>query len=616
MLPVTNISTYQFASLTDLKPLRERLLSLCKTWNLKGSILLSLEGINLFVAGARDKIDALIAELRTIPGLENLTPKISESDDQPFTRMLVKIKKEIISFGVEGIEPAKRTSPKLKAQELKKWLDEGRAVALLDTRNAYEIKLGTFENAIPIGIDHFRDFPDAVRKLPEEMKEMPIVMFCTGGIRCEKAGPFMEREGFKNIFQLDGGILKYFEEVGAAHYKGGCFVFDQRVGVDPSLQETQDKQCFICLAPVTRQDQIDPRYQLGKSCPSCFKTEEQVREETLLKRHEAVRRVTSPLPGSAPYDNYRPIKIPQKYDQFSLMSFLQEVFPHLPTSYWETEFASGHLLDNQKQKMAPAQIVRAGERYLHLLPATREPDVNAKIEILYEDQAIIVVNKPAPLPMHASGRFHRNTLQFILNEVYHPAIPRPAHRLDANTTGVVVLARSKHYAGLLQPQFAQGKVEKKYFARIQGHPLEDVFVCDWAIGADPIDVGARRVDENGLAALTHFQVIERHADGTSLVEARPLTGRTNQIRIHLWKAGFPICGDALYLPGEKLGTQQTNSVGETPLFLHAHAIKFTHPLTKKWVEFSVPISWSGALKNYLPFHLSSSVPTRDSGKRL
>ena len=124
---------------------------------------------------------------------------------------------------------------------------------MLDTRNDYEVKLGTFRNAVPIGIDHFREFPGAVARLPPGLKEQAIVMFCTGGIRCEKAGPFMEREGFKSIFQLDGGILKYFEECGAEHYDGECFVFDQRVGVDPSLHETGSSQCFACQTPPGRE---------------------------------------------------------------------------------------------------------------------------------------------------------------------------------------------------------------------------------------------------------------------------------------------------------------------------------------------------------------------------
>ena len=137
--------------------------------------------------------------------------------------MLVRIKKEIIAFGVPGIEPAKRTAPKLAPQELKRWLDEGRPVTLLDTRNDYEVKAGTFKNAVTLGIDHFRNFPAAVQQLPAELKQQPIVMFCTGGIRCEKAGPYMEREGFEQVFQLDGGILKYFEECGGDALRGRVF---------------------------------------------------------------------------------------------------------------------------------------------------------------------------------------------------------------------------------------------------------------------------------------------------------------------------------------------------------------------------------------------------------
>ena len=161
---ILNIAAYKFVSLPELRSLRARLLALCKSWELKGTILLSAEGINLFVAGERGKIELLLVELRNVPGLEDLSPKISETEHQPFTKMLVRIKKEIIAFGVEGIEPGKRTSPKLAAKELKQWLDEGRPVTLLDTRNDYEVKLGTFKNALPIGVDHFREFPDAVRK--------------------------------------------------------------------------------------------------------------------------------------------------------------------------------------------------------------------------------------------------------------------------------------------------------------------------------------------------------------------------------------------------------------------------------------------------------------------
>ena len=220
MSAVTNISTYRFAELTGLKDLRESLINDCKAWELKGTILLSTEGINLFVAGAAESINLLLGKLRIIPGLEGLEPKVSISDKQPFNRMLVRLKKEIISFGMESIRPANYTSPKISAAELKRWLDEGRPVTLLDTRNDYEVKLGTFKGSIIPNINTFREFPAAVRKLPDALKDQPVVMFCTGGIRCEKAGPFMENEGFSNIYQLDGGILKYFEECGGEHYEG------------------------------------------------------------------------------------------------------------------------------------------------------------------------------------------------------------------------------------------------------------------------------------------------------------------------------------------------------------------------------------------------------------
>lgn len=214
----------------------------------------------------------LLTELRGIPGLADLQPKISSSASQPFARMLVKIKKEIIAFGVEGIDPFKRPTPKLESRQLKQWMDEGRPLTLLDTRNNYEVKLGTFKNALPVGVDHFREFPDAVLRLPERLKEEPLVIFCTGGIRCEKAGPYLEREGFKNVYQLDGGILKYFEECGGDHYTGECFVFDQRVGLDPGLKETPAVQCFVCLTPLGVEEQSDPRYVIGQSCPACFKS--------------------------------------------------------------------------------------------------------------------------------------------------------------------------------------------------------------------------------------------------------------------------------------------------------------------------------------------------------
>lgn len=265
-----NISVYKFAPLTELVPLRDRLRVQCSELGLRGTILLSAEGINLFVAGTRASIDALLVTLRAVPGLQDLAPKESLSDEQPFNRMLVKIKKEIIAFGIEGIDPARNPAPKLSARTLKQWLDEGRPVTLLDTRNDFEIRMGTFRGAVAAGIEHFREFPDAVRRLPEAMKHQPIVMFCTGGIRCEKAGPFMQREGFEQVHQLEGGILKYFEECGGAHYDGECFVFDRRVGVDPSLQETNSVLCYNCQLPLKEAEQKHPHFVPDVSCPHCY----------------------------------------------------------------------------------------------------------------------------------------------------------------------------------------------------------------------------------------------------------------------------------------------------------------------------------------------------------
>ncbi|MET0263812.1 MAG: rhodanese-like domain-containing protein, partial [Rariglobus sp.] len=265
---VLNISAYKFTPLPleQLPALRVQLVGVCAANRLRGTILLSTEGINLFVAGLPENIAALVTSVRTIAGLEDFAPKESFSGEPPFNRMLVKIKKEIIAFGVDGIDPSKRTAPKLPAKTLKQWLDEGRPVTLLDTRNDYEVRMGTFRGAVPAGVDNFRNFPAAVGKLPEELKKQPIVMFCTGGIRCEKAGPFMEREGFEQVFQLDGGILKYFEECGGAHYDGECFVFDRRVGVDSQLKETGSVMCWKCQMPLTVEDQKDPRYLYEKSC--------------------------------------------------------------------------------------------------------------------------------------------------------------------------------------------------------------------------------------------------------------------------------------------------------------------------------------------------------------
>ncbi len=585
MPAVTNIAAYRFARMEDLKSLRERLLAFCKERALKGTILLAPEGINLFIAGAAEGVAELVAELRKLPGLEDLEPKYSESAEQPFSRMLVRLKKEIIAFGVEGIDPARHTSPRIEARQLKQWLDEGKPVILYDTRNDYEVKLGTFRGAIPAGIDHFRHFPEAVAKLPEEMKDAPVVTFCTGGIRCEKAAPFMERAGFREVYQLEGGILKYFEEVGADHYEGECFVFDHRVGVDPALRETGSAVCFACQAPLTAEEQEDPRYVVNLSCPHCHRPETEQREERLARRREALRAVTQPLPGSLPYENRRPLRIPGEQDGRPVLEILAALFPHVAEKEWRARMAAGLLLDGRGRPATAEQTARAGEEWVRVLPGTVEPPVNAAIRLLHEDEAILVLDKPAPLPMHPCGRFNRNTLQHFLHAAWHPEKPRAAHRLDANTSGLVVCARTRHFAKLLQPQFTRGEVAKVYLARVQGHPPEEEFRVDAPVSGEACELGAREIDAEGLAARTDFRVLRRDADGSALLEVRPLTGRTNQIRIHLWHAGFPIQGDPVYLSEGRRGDTQTLSPEDPPMCLHAWKIAFRHPASGERVEF-------------------------------
>ncbi|MHC2070549.1 sulfurtransferase [Bremerella sp. T1] len=604
--PVLNISSYLFASLTDLKPLRDSLRRACKKLDLRGTILLSTEGINLFVAGPEENVHKLLEILRKVPGLEKLEAKESFTSYQPFRRMLVKIKKEIIAFGIDGIEPAERTSPKLPPQQLKQWLDEGKPLLLYDVRNDYEVKVGTFEKAVPAGIDTFRDFPEAVASLPEDAKSTPVVMFCTGGIRCEKAGPFMQQAGFNEVYQLEGGILKYFELVGGDHYQGDCFVFDQRVAVDPKLQESAVAQCFACQTPLTTEEQNSPLYVPGTSCPHCFKSAQETMAEVIAKRQEKLKQVTSPLPGSIPYTNTRRIFVSSEQKGKTLYEVLAEKVPAASHGFWERMVAQQLLVEiihHQDERLQefhaadPNVPLNAGQLFEQRYPGTTEPDVSTDIQILYEDSGMIVVSKPAPLPMHPCGRFNKNSLISFLEQVYHPQKLRIAHRLDANTTGVAVLSRTSAVARQIQPQFEQGKVEKRYLALVHGHPAEDEFICDEPIGTSRVTGGGRRVEAGGQESRTDFLVKERFDDGTALLEVSPKTGRTNQIRLHLWHLGYPIVGDPMYQQGGVMQQKQTLGVEEPPMCLHAWEVRFRHPQTAEMVTFQAPApTWATSEK--------------------
>jgi UPF0176 protein len=237
---ILNISAYKFVPIADAHDLRETLLESALGRELKGTILLAEEGINLFLAGPSEAVRGFVADLQTDTRFADVNPKESWSADQPFKKMLVKVKGEIIRMNHPAIRPSSGRAPAVSPQTVKRWLDagvddEGRPVVTLDTRNAFEVDQGTFEGAIDWRIDKFTEFPRAFLDHKEELAGKTVVSFCTGGIRCEKAAILMQEAGLDHVYQLEGGILKYFEETDGAHYRGGCFVFDERRALDADL---------------------------------------------------------------------------------------------------------------------------------------------------------------------------------------------------------------------------------------------------------------------------------------------------------------------------------------------------------------------------------------------
>jgi UPF0176 protein len=235
-----NISAYKFIALPDAAALRETLLARALELALKGTILLATEGINLFLAGDAQAVHKFVAQLRADTRFADLTPKESWSNHQPFKKMLVKAKNEIIRMNHPAIKPQDGRAPAVDALTLKRWLtqgvdDAGRPVVTLDTRNDFEVDEGTFSGAIDWRITKFTEFPGALRAHQADLQNKTVVSFCTGGIRCEKAAILMREVGLDHVYQLEGGILKYFEEAGGEHYEGGCFVFDERRALGADL---------------------------------------------------------------------------------------------------------------------------------------------------------------------------------------------------------------------------------------------------------------------------------------------------------------------------------------------------------------------------------------------
>lgn len=267
---IANITGYKFTPIEDTSNLQKDISNCSTKLKLKGTVLISNKGLNFSIAGTRDNVDTFIEFLYSYERFKNMPIKTTYNDYQPFRKMLVRIKKEIISMGVDDIDPFVFTGAKISPLELNEKLNNNEDVVLLDTRNEYEVRLGTFENAIDLNLDSFRDFPNEMEYLKKTLEGKDIVMFCTGGVRCEKASALMLKNGFKNVRQIDGGIINYFKETGGNHWKGDCFVFDDRVALDKDLLETDYKLCFRCREPLNKEEIGSDKYKIDEYCPYCF----------------------------------------------------------------------------------------------------------------------------------------------------------------------------------------------------------------------------------------------------------------------------------------------------------------------------------------------------------
>jgi UPF0176 protein len=242
---VLNISAYTFVSVSDTAELRDSVRSHAQAAGLKGTVLIAEEGINLFVAGALEAVHGFVAWLRSDARFADLAVKESRSDALPFGKLIVKVKSEIIRMNQHGVQPQAQRAPAITPQQLKRWLDQGhddagRPVLMLDTRNTFEVEHGRFDGALHWPLRKFSDFPQALLQHREQLEGKTVVSYCTGGIRCEKAALFMRDAGVDNVLQLDGGILKYFEDTGGAHFEGECFVFDTRETLTAALKPTAE----------------------------------------------------------------------------------------------------------------------------------------------------------------------------------------------------------------------------------------------------------------------------------------------------------------------------------------------------------------------------------------
>ncbi len=284
---------YKFVSFPDPEDIIEQVRQWAAACEIRGTLLIATEGINGTVAGTRDGIDRMLAHLRSLPGLDGLEHKESFVDKQPFFRMKVKRKKEIVTLGVDGVDPSREVGRYVRPQDWNALISEP-DVVLVDTRNDYEVDIGTFEGALNPQTASFREFPDWVKANLDPAKHKRVAMFCTGGIRCEKSTALLLKAGFEEVYHLQGGILKYFEETPAedSKWRGECFVFDNRVAVNHQLQRGEHEFCPGCRGAVGPADRSSEKYVQDLCCPRChdqLTDEQRARFEMRRKQRQQAR---------------------------------------------------------------------------------------------------------------------------------------------------------------------------------------------------------------------------------------------------------------------------------------------------------------------------------------
>ena len=287
----TIVALYRFTSLPDYAEHREPLLKVCNRCDVYGTILLAAEGINGTIAGPAAGIEDVIGHIRTLPGCADLDLKFSYADENPFYRMKVRLKREIVTMGVADIDPSKHAGRYVEPQDWNGLIADP-DVVLIDTRNDYEIGIGSFDGAINPHTVSFRDFPAWLEAQPDDLRHKKVAMFCTGGIRCEKSTAYARKLGFTDVFHLKGGILNYLEKVpeDQSRWHGECFVFDQRVSVGHDLQPGQYDMCHACRMPLSDEQRASPKYTEGVSCPHCYDERSDVQRLRYRERQRQIER--------------------------------------------------------------------------------------------------------------------------------------------------------------------------------------------------------------------------------------------------------------------------------------------------------------------------------------